>query len=189
MKLLILIGNSSVGKMTVGQELCKITPFRLFHNHMMIEPVLEIFGSFRGDVIQKLRHVVFEEFAKTDNYGLVFTFMWAFDMPSDWDYIAKVRDMFDIPEEDVYYVELIAPQDVRLQRNGTENRLKCKASKRDIDASNQRLLRDDEHYRCESLPGEIQHPNYLRIENADISAQQTAEMIKAHFGFEENTAG
>ena len=26
MKLLILIGNSSVGKMTVGQELAKITP-------------------------------------------------------------------------------------------------------------------------------------------------------------------
>ena len=63
MKLLILIGNSAVGKMTVGQELCKITPFRLFHNHMMIEPVLEIFGSFRGDVIQKLRQVIFEEFA------------------------------------------------------------------------------------------------------------------------------
>ena len=75
MKLLILIGNSSVGKMTVGQELCKITPFRLFHNHMMIEPVLEVFGQFRGDVIQKLRHVIFEEFSKSDNYGLVFTFM------------------------------------------------------------------------------------------------------------------
>ena len=75
MKLLILIGNSSVGKMTVGQELTKITPFRLFHNHMMIEPVLEVFGSFRGDVIQKLRSVIFEEFAKSDQYGLIFTFM------------------------------------------------------------------------------------------------------------------
>ena len=30
MKLLILIGNSSVGKMTVGQELAKITPFCCF---------------------------------------------------------------------------------------------------------------------------------------------------------------
>ena len=42
MKLLILIGNSAVGKMSVGQALTKITPFRLFHNHMMIEPVLEV---------------------------------------------------------------------------------------------------------------------------------------------------
>ena len=101
MKLLILIGNSAVGKMTVGQELCKITPFRLFHNHMMIEPVLEIFGAFRGDVIQKLRSVIFEEFAKSDNYGLVFTFMWAFDMPSDWAYLESVKKIFGLSEEDI----------------------------------------------------------------------------------------
>ena len=91
MKLLFMIGNSAAGKMTVGQELTKITPFRLFHNHMMIEPVLEVFGSFRGDVIQKLRGVIFEEFAKSDQYGLIFTFMWAFDMPSDWAYLESVK--------------------------------------------------------------------------------------------------
>ena len=183
MKLLILIGNSAVGKMTVGQELTKITPFRLFHNHMMIEPVLEVFGQFRGDIIQKLRHVIFEEFAKTDNYGLVFTFMWAFDMPSDWEYLERVKKIFDLPEEDVYYVELIAPQEVRLQRNCTENRLKNKASKRDIEASNARLLRDDQNYRCESLPGEITFPNYLRLETADLSAADAAAKIKEYFAF------
>lgn len=183
MKLLFLIGNSAVGKMTVGQELTKITPFRLFHNHMMIEPVLEVFGQFRGDIIQKLRHVIFEEFAKTDNYGLVFTFMWAFDMPSDWEYLERVKKIFNLPEEDVYYVELIAPQEVRLQRNCTENRLKNKASKRDIDASNARLIRDDQNYRCESLPGEITFPNYLRLETADLSAADAAAKIKAHFSF------
>ena len=181
MKLLILIGNSAVGKMTVGQELCKITPFRLFHNHMMIEPVLEIFGAFRGDVIQKLRHVIFEEFAKSDNYGMVFTFMWAFDMQSDWDYIDWVKGIFSLPEEDVYYVELIAPQEVRLQRNVTENRLKNKASKRNVTESNARLLRDDQNWRCESYPGEITHPNYLRIENANIPAEEAARMIQEHF--------
>ena len=183
MKLLILIGNSAVGKMTVGQELAKITPFRLFHNHMMIEPVLEVFGQFRGDIIQKLRHVIFEEFAKTDNYGLVFTFMWAFDMPSDWEYLERVKKIFNLPEEDIYYVELIAPQEVRLQRNCTENRLKNKASKRDIDASNARLIRDDQNYRCESLPGEITFPNYLRLETADLSAADAAAKIKEYFSF------
>ena len=183
MKLMILIGNSSVGKMTVGQELAKITPFRLFHNHMMIEPVLEVFGSFRGDVIQKLRKVIFEEFAKSDNYGLIFTFMWAFDMPSDWDYLESVKQIFGLPEEDVYYVELIAPQEVRLERNRTENRLKNKASKRDLEASDARLIRDDENYRCESLPGEIPFPNYLRLENASIAAAEAAQMIKGHFAF------
>jgi hypothetical protein len=151
---------------------------------MMIEPVLEVFGQFRGDVIQKLRKVIFEEFSKTDSYGLIFTFMWAFDMPSDWDYLESVKQIFSLSEEDIYYVELIAPQEVRLARNSTENRLKNKASKRDIESSNQRLLRDDCNYRCESLPGEITFPNYLRLENADISAREAAERIKNHFSLE-----
>jgi len=184
LKLLILIGDSAVGKMTVGQELTKITPFRLFHNHMMIEPVLEIFGAFDGGVIQRLREVIFEEFAKSDHYGMIFTFMWAFDMESDWAYIERVREIFGLPEEDVYYVELIAPQEVRLARNATDNRLKHKASKRDIDASNARLIRDDANYRCVSLPGEIPYPNYLRLENAEISAQEAARIIKEHFEFQ-----
>lgn len=185
MKLLILIGNSSVGKMTVGQELTKITPFRLFHNHMMIEPVLEVFGSFRSDVIQKLRSVIFEEFAKSDQYGLIFTFMWAFDMQSDWDYVEGVKQQFGLDEQDIYYVELIAPQEIRLQRNATENRLNHKASKRDIEASNARLIRDDANYRCESLPGEITFPNYLRLDNSTITAAEAAAKIKEHFSFPE----
>ena len=89
MKLLLLFGNSAVGKMTVGQELTKITPLRLMHNHHMIEPVLEIFGQFRGDIIQKLRFTILEEFVKTDNYGLIFTYMMAFDMPSEYEYLKK----------------------------------------------------------------------------------------------------
>ena len=183
MKLMFLFGNCSVGKMTVGQELTKITPFRLFHNHMMIEPVLEVFGEFRGDVIEKLRTTVFEEYAKTEQYGLIFTFMWAFDRQEDWDYVARVRSRFPIPDEDVYYVELVAPQEVRLQRNATENRLKHKASKRDIEASNQRLLSDDRRCRCESLPGEIPFSNYLRLDNSTISPEEAAAQIKEHFHF------
>ena len=181
MKLVLLIGNGAVGKMTVGQELAKITPLRLFHNHMMIEPVLEIFGQWRPDITQRLRQVIFEEFAKTDLYGMIFTFMWAFDMHSDWEYIEWVKGIFGLPDEDVYYVELIAPQSVRLERNATENRLKHKASKRDLEASNARMLRDDKTWRCESLPGEITHPNYLRIENANIPPEEAAKLIKEHF--------
>lgn len=183
MKLLFLFGNCAVGKMTVGQELTKITPFRLFHNHMMIEPVLEVFGEFRTDIIGKLRNIIFEEFAASNHYGLIFTFMWAFDQQADWDYVARVREQFGLAEEDVYYVELVAPQEVRLQRNATENRLKHKASKQDIAASNQRLIQDDLRYRCESLPGEIPFRNYLRLDNSELAPEEAAQRIKDHFQF------
>ena len=176
MKLVLIVGSGAVGKMTVGQELMKITDLRLFHNHMMIEPVLDVFGCFNGEVIQKLRETVFEEFLKTDNAGMIFTIMWAFDMPSDWEYVMNVTSKFD----EIYCVELIADQSVRLLRNATENRLKNKASKRDIEASNKRLL-NEERYRLVSNEGEIPFENYLRIDNTNIPADQVAKMIKDKF--------
>ena len=181
MKLVFLIGDAAVGKMTVGQELMKQTGLRLFHNHMMIEPVIEIFGAFNGHVTQQLREVIFHEFAKSDNTGMIFTYLWAFDMQSDWDYVAHVSDIFRQQGAEIYYVELIAPQEVRLQRNETANRLAHKASKRDLEASRARLLRDDANYRCVSLPGEIPFENYLRIDNSEISAETAAKMIREHF--------
>ncbi|MBR6687578.1 MAG: shikimate kinase [Clostridia bacterium] len=180
MKLVYIIGSGAVGKMTVGQELAKITDLKLFHNHMMIEPVLEIFGDFNGQVISKLRQTIFEEFAKSENYGLIFTYLWAFDMPSDWDYINNLTALFEKNGAEVYCIELVASKDIRLYRNGTENRLKYKASKRDVEASNQRLL-SEENYRTVSFDGEIPFKNYIRIDNTNISAAQAAKMIKEKF--------
>ncbi|MBE6958619.1 MAG: shikimate kinase [Ruminococcaceae bacterium] len=183
MKLIFLFGSAAVGKMSVGQELMKQTGLRLFHNHMTIEPVLEIFGGFDTKVIQNLREVIFEEFAASDREGMIFTFIWAFDVQEDWDYIAHIRQIFERanPTTEFYYVELVADQQTRLERNATENRLKHKASKRDIEASNARLLRDDEKYRLESLPGEIPYENYLKIDNTKLSPEETANRIKTHF--------
>ncbi|MBE6659457.1 MAG: shikimate kinase [Ruminococcaceae bacterium] len=183
MKFLILIGNCAVGKMTVGQALCRITDFHLFHNHMMIEPVIDIFGGHRGDVVGELREVIFRNYAKSDNYGLIFTFMMAFDVPAEWDYVSHISDIFRDAGAEVYYVELVAPQSVRLERNRTENRLANKASKRDLAASEQRLLRDDALYRCESYDGEVTWDNYLKIDTTELSPDETAERIKDYFGF------
>ena len=181
MKFVLLFGNAAVGKMTVGQELMKITDLRLFHNHMTIEPVLEIFGHFHSKVIARMREVIFEEFAASDNYGLIFTYMWAFDHPSDWEYVEHVTDLFKKQGAEVYYVELVASQKVRLERNRTENRLKHKASKRDLEASNQRLMDDDGKYRCVSLEGEIPFENYLKIDNSNLAPSTVAQMIKDRF--------
>lgn len=177
MKLVLIIGSGAVGKMTVGQELMKITDLRLFHNHMMIEPVLDIFNSFNGRIIQRLRDVVIEEFLNSDLAGMIFTFMWAFDMQSDREYIMNIAAKFD----EVYCVELVADQDVRLERNKSENRLTNKASKRDINASDNRLIREDTNHRLVSEDGDIPFKNYLRIDNTEISPDVAARMIKEKF--------
>ena len=181
MKLVFLMGDAAVGKMTVGQELMKITDLRLFHNHMTIEPVLEIFGGFDGKTILELRDVIFRNFAASNHVGMIFTLMMAFDMQSDWDSLEHVKKIFEPYGTEFYYVELIAPQEIRLERNKTQNRLNHKASKRDLEASDARLIRDDENHRCVSLEGEIPFENYLRIENSDIAPAEAARIIKETF--------
>lgn len=181
MKLVIIFGSVAVGKMTVGQELAKITDLKLFHNHMTIEPVIDIFGYYEGKTVKRLRQVFFEEFSKSGNYGMIFTYVWAFDYQSDWDYIKYVSDLFKKQGADVYYVELVASQDIRLERNITENRLKNKPSKRNLDFARKDLLNTDENCRTQSHEGEISFPNYVKIDNSDISPEVVAKMIKSKF--------
>ena len=182
MKLVFLIGSGAVGKMTVWQELMKLTGLRLFHNHMTIEPVIEIFGRYQNRVVSRLRDVVFEEFAASDQYGMIFTYMWAFDHQADWDYIEHVKEIFRPYGTEFYYVELVASQQERLRRNATENRLANKASKRDVALSSQRLLREDSQYRLENMEGEIPFDNYMKIDNTDLSPKETARRIRDRFG-------
>ena len=181
MKLVLIVGNGAVGKMTVGQELMKQTGLRLFHNHMTIEPVLEIFGEFHTQAILQMREIIFREFAKSDNYGMIHTVMWAFDCPEDWEYIRHFTGIFESVGADIYCVELVAPQEIRLQRNETPNRLAHKPSKRDLAASRERVIKMDQQYRFESKPGEIPFENYMRIDNSSLEPDAVAAMIKERF--------
>jgi hypothetical protein len=108
--------------------------------------------------------------------------MWAFDAPEDTAYITHVADIFRARGAEIYCAELDAPQEVRLARNRTENRLKHKPSKRDIAASDARLIRDDARYRMISRDGEVPFEHFIRIENADVTPEEAAERIISAFG-------
>jgi len=181
MKLIIIFGAGAVGKMTTGQELSKITGLRLYHNHLDVELILEVFGSRTSGVGSRIRQIIFEEFVKTDNYGLIFTYMWALDYDSDWKHLDSLVDIFRKENAEIYCVELVAEQEVRLARNTTENRHKHKASKRDIAAAKERLLYEDTNYRLVSRDGEIPFENYIKIDNTHLEASDVAQIIKEKF--------
>lgn len=91
MKFVLLFGPQAVGKMTVGQELTKITDLKLFHNHMTID-FLEPFFGFSPELWRLstlFREEVFTSFSKTDQYGMIFTFVWAFDQKEDWAFVKR----------------------------------------------------------------------------------------------------
>jgi hypothetical protein len=170
--------------MTVGQELAKITPLKLFHNHMTIDLVDHFFdySTHEGNrLVNRIRQEIFHEVAQSNLYGLIFTFMWAFDLEEDWVYVKKVNDIFLARNAEVYIIELEADYHERIRRNKTPNRLMNKPTKRNVERSEETFIRLENRYRLNSHPGEISADNYLRIDNTHLSARKTAKMIRDYF--------
>lgn len=57
MKLVLLYGPPAVGKFTIAEELAKLTGFKNFHNHAILDVVNEIFG-FDHPLRRKLEHKI-----------------------------------------------------------------------------------------------------------------------------------
>jgi AAA domain len=180
MKLVIIFGQHAVGKMTVGQELSKLTGLKLFHNHMTIDLLSNLF-DFDMPAFRRLnglfRREIFEEVAKSNLQGLIFTYMWALDQQSDWDNIEDIMNIFKSNGAEVYLVELEADFDLRIERNKTPNRLENKPTKRDVEKSEKTFRYLEDKYRLNSYEGEIKYENYLRINNTNLEPSEVATMI------------
>ncbi len=183
MKFVWIFGPQAVGKMTVGHELEKTTDFKLFHNHMTIELLAPYFGFSREmwQLANQFRHDIFKAAAASEMYGMIFTYVWGFDLQSDWDYVDNISNIFEEKGADIYYVELEADLETRVERNKTPHRLEHKPTKRDIARSEQDLKRTMERHRLNSIEGEIKKVNYIKINNTNRSAREVAEMIKERF--------
>ncbi|WP_096155831.1 AAA family ATPase [Bacillus sp. FJAT-45066] len=184
MNFVLIFGPQAVGKMTVGQELQKITDLKLFHNHMTIELVNPIFnyGTEEGKrLVSLFRKEMFEAVATSDLEGLIFTYVWAFDQRPDWEYIESVCAIFESHGGSVFFVELEADTEERIKRNKSPHRLEHKPTKRDIAWSEEQLINTMAQYRLNSLYGEIKRENYIRINNTNFSADKVATIIKETF--------
>lgn len=83
MKFVLITGPQAVGKVTVGQELAKITELKLFHNHMTIDLVSHFFDYDTKEekrLLNLFRQEIFEEVANSNLYGMIFTYLWAFNV-------------------------------------------------------------------------------------------------------------
>ncbi len=186
MKFVIIFGPPAVGKMTVGYELAKLTGFRLFHNHMTIDLILNFFSYGQPPfhrLVGEFRRRIFEEVAASDLPGLIFTYVWALDQASDKAVIDETCDIFRERGGEVYFVELEADLSERLRRNETEFRLAQKPSKRQLAESRRGLLETDQKYRLNSAGDFFYEENYMKVNNTNLSASETAQKIVDTFGF------
>ena len=182
--LLFIVGPPAVGKMTVGHEIAERTGFRLLHNHVTIEPVLRLF-DFGTPPYQRLvsefRRLLVTEAAASDLPGLLFTFVWAFDLASDRKLVKAYARPFRRRGGRVLCLELRASQEERLSRAAGEFRLAEKPSRRDVEESRRSMLRLDARHRLQSA-GELDGPDYLLIDNTRLPPPEAAGMAIAHFG-------
>jgi len=182
--IVFVVGPPAVGKMSVGQAITERTGLRLFHNHISIELALRYFDhgtpAFHR-IDGEIRRLVVEEVAASDLPGLVFTFVWAFDLPAEQACIDGYAKPFRDRGARVLFVELEATQAERLKRNECVSRLAEKPSKRDLEASRDRLIAADTRYQLNSGGKFDEREDYLRIDNTLLTPDEVAERVIEHF--------
>lgn len=169
MKLVFLYGLPGVGKFTVGKELAKQTNLKLFHNHMVLNLIIDVFGR-DNDPIIKLREQMWLDFfrqAATANIdGLIFTF--CFDKYLSADFLQKIEEAIN-PYGSVHYVELTCSMDALKNRVPQSSRKKMYK------------IQDFDNLMRQISNGSFFVPKLqktaLRIDTTDLSPQQAASLI------------
>src|SRR3954447_25475355 len=185
MTLLFVFGPPAVGKMTVGRAIADAGGVRLFHNHHVIEPLLDVF-EFESPGFQTLmaefRQRVLEEAAAAD-VDLVFTLVWALHKPEDAVGVRRHLAPFVAAGRRIVLVELHADLETRLERNRTPYRLAEKKSKRDLAWSDDNVrgleriqMNTDAPSPADELIAEYPH---LRIDNTERTPADVAAEILA----------
>ena len=183
MDLIIIVGPPAVGKMTVGLALSRRTGFPLFHNHVTIEAVRAVFSfdhpAFWG-LVGEFRRRIFEEAVRGGPPGLIFTYIWSFDDPTDKTYIDGLAGIVEAAGGTVRFVELTTTFDERQRRNEHADRLAAKPSKRDLAVSRQHLLDVEKSGRRLNTAGDFSYPDrHLLIDNTSLTPDRVAEQIVA----------
>ena len=191
MHLIVLFGPPAVGKMAVGLELCRLTGFRLLHNHMTIEPLLDVFpfGSPAFNrLVHEFRRRILEEACVAGLPGLVFTYVWALEEPGERKVLGEYIEIVESRGGVVSFGELAASLATRLERNQTALRLDRKRSKRDLAFSRDNVLELDRGFVMntggpptrgdELLAGRA----HVRVDNDTLSVEESARRIVQALG-------
>ena len=181
--LIVVCGPQAVGKMTVAESLRDKLKYNMMMNHDSIEMSDKIFGF--GTLAQKEFNAIFREkafgLAVKHNVDFIFTYVCAFEMPQEREYLDNLAALFTAAGGEFYFVELSANLETRLVRNETPHRMERKASKRDVAWSKANLLHDAENHRLNSDEGEVWFTNHIKIDNTNLGPDEVADIVIEKF--------
>ena len=177
---IFIIGAPASGKMTIGQELSRLTDATLFYNHKAIDFALEIYQDFTEEMWEFVRGITFSflETSARNHRSIILTDVIDFSNDYQLIYLKQIQDLLDNFHQEVMFVELETTLEERLHRNRTENRLKHKPLKRHIEISEREILETTEilQLNSQNQPNELHH--YFKINNTNLSAAEVAKQIQ-----------
>ena len=175
-----IIGAPAAGKMTIGQELSKLTGATLFFNHQTIDFSLEIYQDFTEEMWEFVRSVIFSFLGTSarNHRSVILTGVTDFSNQYHLMYLKDIQDLLNEYHQEILFVELETSLEERLRRNRTENRLKYKPLKRHFEVSEREILEIDKTNQLNSQkqPSGLHH--YLKIDNTNLSAEEVAKQIQ-----------
>ena len=175
-----IIGAPAAGKMTIGQELSKLSGATLFFNHQAIDFALEIYQDFTEEMWEFVRSVTFSFLGTSARHhrSVILTGITDFLIFFHLMYLKDIQNLLNEYHQEILFVELETSLEERLRRNRTENRLKYKPLKRNFEVSEREILETDKTNQLNSQKRPSGLHYYLKIDNTNLSAEEVAKQIQ-----------
>lgn len=172
-KLVFIYGPPGVGKLTVAKELAKLTGFKLFHNHLTIEPVKALFEFGTPQFSHHVHKIRFQLFraALENKINIIFTMVYFLE--TDDKIMKKIIKLAEKHGGKILLVLLTCSKKElfkRLKNPSRKGMSKIKSIK---------LLKGImEKY---ELSKPLKLSRTLVIDNTNLSPKKTAEKIVKHY--------
>lgn len=173
-RLVFLYGPPAVGKLTVARAIAERRDFRVLHNHVTFDPVVEVLPIGTPAFWAALDRVRLDLVTAAANEGidLVYTFVFA---PGDEVHADDIASAYESVGGSVLFVQLLAPAEELRRRVTSESR---RAHAKIIDAAAlDQVLRDHDVFAA--IPGKDSVTLDVSTRSAEDAALQIIERLDA----------
>jgi len=174
MVLIFIYGPAAVGKLTTAKSLSKITGYPIFHNHLSFDLVASIFKFGEADFLRlndKIRLMMFEEAAKKQIKGLIFTF--CYSDPLDNNFIKKTIKVIEKHKSRIFFIHLNCDKSILFERV------------KNISRQNSGKINDEKKLQKAiskwNILSKISFVDNLEIDNTKLPPEKTALLIKKYY--------
>lgn len=180
MKLLFIYGPPAVGKLTVANEMAKLTGFKVFHNHLSIDAILPVFEFGSAPFFKLVEMIRVETVAEAarENVDIIYTFCYAKGL--DEMHVEKVEKAARENGGEVFFALLTCDPEELKRRIVLEDRKKFKK------ANTVEML--EQFLETYDLSSPIPYSDTLTIDNTNTAPSEVAWQIVEHFDLKKNEA-